>query len=55
MTYKKFNYSIFKRKYLKFLKKKEKPGYKIVDKIGKLNEFYLPLSNWINSIYKKDN
>jgi len=44
-----------KKKYLNFLKKKELRGKPIIDKIGKFNTFYLPLSRWINSIYRKDN
>ena len=43
-----------KSDYLKYLKKKEVFGKPIVDKIGKLNKFYLPLSEWIYSIYSKD-
>ena len=45
---------MIKSDYLKFLKKQEVAGKPIVDKIGKLNKFYLPLSEWIYSIYKKD-
>ncbi len=45
---------MIKSDYLKFLKKQEFAGKPIVDKIGKLNTFYLPLSEWIYSIYKKD-
>ena len=45
---------MIKNDYLKFLKRREKSGRGIVDKIGKLNSFYLPLSDWIYSIYKKD-
>ncbi len=48
------NYLNIKIKYLKFLKKKEVAGKPIVDKIGKLNTFYLPLCEWIYSIYVKD-
>ena len=43
-----------KSDYLKYLKKQEVLGKPIVDKIGKLNKFYLPLSEWIYSIYSKD-
>ena len=43
-----------KSDYLKYLKKQEVTGKPIVDKIGKLNKFYLPLSEWIYSIYSKD-
>ena len=52
---KRFNYLNIKKKYLDFLKKKEVFGKPIVDKVGKLNKFYLPLSEWIYSVYKKDN
>ena len=45
---------MIKSDYLKFLKRRERSGRGIVDKIGKLNSFYLPLSDWIYSIYKKD-
>ena len=43
-----------KSDYLKYLKKQEVFGKPIDDKIGKLNKFYLPLSEWIYSIYSKD-
>ena len=43
-----------KSDYLKYLKKQEVYGKPIVDKIGKLNKFYLPLSEWIYSVYSKD-
>ena len=43
-----------KSDYLKYLKKQEVKGKPIVDKLGKLNNFYLPLSEWIYSIYNKD-
>ena len=43
-----------KRDYIKYLKKQEVSGKPIVDKIGKLNKFYLPLSEWIYSVYSKD-
>ena len=45
---------MIKSDYLKFLKKKEVVGRPIVDKIGKLKTFYLPLSKWIYSVYQKD-
>jgi len=45
---------MIKSDYLNFLKKREVAGKPIVDKIGKLNKFYLPLSKWLYSIYKKD-
>ena len=55
MNTKSFNYYGLKKKYLEFLKKNEKKGKPIIDKIVKLNKFYLPLSKWIYSTYKKDN
>ena len=55
MHFKSYDYLNIKKGYLKFLKKREVAGKPIVDKIGKLNKFYLPLSEWIYSIYKKDN
>ncbi len=45
---------MIKSDYLKFLKKREKVGKPIIDKIGKLKTFYLPLSDWIYSVYQKD-
>ena len=55
MNIKGFDYINLKRKYLDFLKKSDTKGRPIIDKIGKLNKFYLPLSNWIYAVYKKDN
>ncbi len=55
MSLKKSNYTSIKNSYLDFLKKKEVKGKPIKNKIEKLNKFYLPLSNWIYSTYKKDN
>ena len=55
MSLKKSDYLDIKKKYLQFLKKKEIAGKPIIDKVGKLNKFYLPLSKWIYSTYKKDN
>ena len=55
MNFKSSNYLSIKKKYLEFLKKKEVAGKTIVDKVGKFNTFYLPLSDWIYSTYKKDN
>ena len=54
MSIKDFNYSDLKNKYLVFLKKKEVGNKTIVDKIGKLNKFYLPLAKWIYSVYEKE-
>jgi len=45
---------MIKSDYLKFLKRYETSGKPIIDKVGKLNNFYLPLSEWIYSIYIKD-
>ena len=55
MNSKNSSYLDIKKPYLKFLKKKEVTGKLIIDKVGKLNTFYLPLSEWIYSTYKKDN
>ena len=55
MNSKNSSYLDIKKLYLKFLKKKEVTGKPIIDKVGKLNTFYLPLSEWIYSTYKKDN
>ena len=46
---------MIKSDYLKFIKKQEVKGKPIIDKLGKLKKFYIPLSDWIYSIYKKDN
>ena len=45
---------MIKSDYLKYLKRQEVVGKPIIDKVGKLNNFYLPLSEWIYSIYAKD-
>ena len=45
---------MIKSDYLKFLKNKEAGGKPIIDKLGKLKTFYLPLSKWIYSVYQKD-
>ena len=54
MNLKSSDYLNIKKKYLDFLKKKEVASKPIVDKVGKFNTFYLPLSDWIYSTYKKD-
>ena len=54
MNIKNLDYVNLKKKYLVFLKKKEIKKKPIIDKVGKLNKFYLPLSNWIYSVYEKD-
>ena len=51
----KSDYLNIKELYLRFLKKREVAGKPIIDKIGKLNTFYLPLSEWIYSVSKKNN
>ena len=48
------DYINLKKRYLGFLKKKEINKKPIIDKVGKFNKFYLPLSNWIYSVHKKD-
>ena len=55
MVLKSSDYINIKNTYLKFLKKKEKTGKPVIDKVGKLKNFYLPLSRWIYVTYKKDN
>ena len=54
MSIKDFDYSDLKNRYLVFLKKKEAGNKPIIDKIGKLNKFYLPLSKWIYSVYENE-
>ena len=54
MNLKSSDYLNIKKRYLDFLKKKEVASKPIVDKVGKFNTFYLPLSDWIYSTYKKD-
>tara|TARA_B100000575_G_scaffold289643_1_gene291799 strand:- start:2626 stop:3543 length:918 start_codon:yes stop_codon:yes gene_type:complete len=51
----KSDYLNIKELYLRFLKKREVAGKPIIDKIGKLNTFYLPLSEWIYSVSKRNN
>ena len=55
MNLKNSGYLNIKKTYLRFLKKKEVASKPIIDKVGKLNTFYLPLSEWIYIAYKKDN
>ena len=55
MGSKDLGYQILKNEYLKFLKKRESKGNKLIDKIDKLNKFYLPVCSWIYSVYSKDN
>ncbi len=49
-----YAYNNFKKRYYKFLKKQETKNKLIIDKTGKLNNFYLPLSNWIYEEYNKE-
>ena len=55
MNPKNSDYLNIEKMYLEFLKKKEVAGKPIKDKVGKLNTFYLPLSEWIYSVFRKDN
>ena len=48
------NYKKIKKKYLIFLKSQEVMSEPFRDKIGQLNEFYLPISKMINNEYLKD-
>ena len=43
-----FNFSKVKEKYLKFIKHQEVLGEPFRDKLGQLNNFYLPISEMIN-------
>ena len=54
MSKRSLDFSGLNREYLKYLKSKETKSHPIIDKIGKLKTFYLPLSKWIYSIYKKN-
>ena len=44
MSRQSLDYINLKKKYLVFLKKNETKRKPIIDKVGKLNNFYLPLS-----------
>ncbi len=48
-----FKYPIVKKKYLKFLRSQEVMSEPFRDKLGQLNEFYLPISNMIKEEYSK--
>ena len=52
MGSKDLGYQILKNEYLKFLKKRESKGNKLIDKIDKLNKFYLPVCSWITGCNK---
>ena len=54
MNAKDLDYINLKKRYLSFLKKSETKKKPIIDKVGKFNKFYLPLSKWIYSVYEKD-
>ena len=49
-----FNYKKIKKEYLKFLKSQEVLTEPFRDKIGQLNNFYLPISKKIFKNYKKN-
>jgi len=51
MKEKNFNFSQIKKKYLKFIKSQEVLGEPFRDKLGQLNNFYLPISKLINKNY----
>ena len=51
MKEKNFNFSQIKKKYLKFIKSQEVLGEPFRDKLGQLNNFYLPISELINKNY----
>ena len=54
MHSKSFSYLKIKKEYLKFLKSQEVRTEPFRDKLGQLNNFYLPISNKINRDYHKD-
>ena len=47
------NYQKVKKKYLKFLRSQEVMSEPFRDKLGQLNNFYLPISKMINKEYLK--
>tara|TARA_X000001036_G_scaffold29728_1_gene24502 strand:- start:1348 stop:2265 length:918 start_codon:yes stop_codon:yes gene_type:complete len=48
------NFSKVKEKYLKFIRSQEDPGELFKDKIGQLNNFYIPISKMIYKNYSKN-
>ena len=50
----KLNYVKVKKRYLKFLKSQEILSEPFRDKIGQLNNFFLPISEMIYKIYFKN-
>ena len=54
MQLNKSSYQNVKKKYLKFLKSQETLSEPFRDKIGQLNNFYLPISKMINDNYSKN-
>ena len=48
------DFSKVKKKYLKFIKSQEVLGEPFRDKLGQLNNFYLPISEMINKNYLKN-
>ena len=53
MEDKRFNYQKIKKKYLKFLNSQEVMSEPFRDKLGQLNNFYLPISKLIMNEYIK--
>ena len=54
MEDKRFNYQKVKKNYLKFLNSQEVTSEPFRDKLGQLNNFYLPLSEFIFKNYSKN-
>ena len=54
MKKKKSDSSKIKEKYLKFIKSQEVLGEPFRDKLGQLNNFYLPISKMINKNYLRN-
>ena len=54
MKYKMTNFSKVREKYLQFIESQEVLGEPFRDKLGQLNNFYLPISEMINKRYLKN-
>ena len=54
MREKNSHYTKIKEKYLKFVKSQELPSEPFKDKIGQLNNFYIPISEEINKQFLKN-
>jgi D-glycerate 3-kinase len=54
MKVKSSNYFKLKKKYLKFIKSQEVRGEPFRDKLGQLNNFYIPTCEMINNMYLKN-